>query len=98
MVLNFISFIKNFLCHPFVESKRAYVIPEKVEKLHSTVFENGEIKTDDRLDDAKQRCLKGLASLRKDHRRRVNPTPYKVSLSQEMYSFLHEKWLECNDF
>merc|ERR1712224_285308 len=86
---------KQFLLrHPFVESKRAYVIPNKVEKLHSRVFEDGRITKNESLQTTKNRCEQSLKHLRQDHRRRVNPTPYKVSLSDRMYKFLHDTWLQ----
>ena len=77
---------KNFLLrHPFVESKRAYIAPFKVEKLHQIVFENDEILVDEDISTIKQRVADSLIKMRKDHLRRMNPTPYKVSLSSDMY-------------
>uniref|UniRef100_A0A0N4W7D2 Nicotinate phosphoribosyltransferase n=1 Tax=Haemonchus placei TaxID=6290 RepID=A0A0N4W7D2_HAEPC len=35
-----------------------------------------------------------LNTLRKDHRRYLNPTPYKVSVSEKLYDFLHSLWLQ----
>lgn len=92
---------ENYLIrHPFVESKRAYVCPSRVEKLHSIVFEDFKIvgeNLEKELDDyriAQERCRDGLKSMRRDHLRAVQPTPYKVSLSSKMYAFLHEEWMK----
>jgi hypothetical protein len=35
-----------------------------------------------------------LALLREDHLRTVNPTPYKVSVSSELFHFIHELWMK----
>jgi nicotinate phosphoribosyltransferase len=32
--------------------------------------------------------------MRPDHLRLLNPTPYKVSVSSELYSFIHDLWLQ----
>jgi nicotinate phosphoribosyltransferase len=31
--------------------------------------------------------------LREDHLRATNPTPYKVSVTSELYHFIHDLWL-----
>jgi nicotinate phosphoribosyltransferase len=37
-------------------------------------------------------AIQGLAALRPDIKRNLNPTPYKVSLSETLYEFLHKLW------
>ena len=39
--------------------------------------------------------MEQVAMLREDHMRPINPTPYKVSLSEELYNKLHSTWLEA---
>jgi nicotinate phosphoribosyltransferase len=39
------------------------------------------------------RVLQQLSTFREDHLRRLNPTPYKLSLSASLYDYLHELWL-----
>lgn len=34
----------------------------------------------------------GIGSLRKDVRRSLNPTPYKVSLTTNLFNFLQQLW------
>lgn len=86
---------ENFLVrHPFIESKRAYVTPSKIVALHQLAFENGEILVDEDLPTIKHRVTEQLKDIRTDHLRRSNPTPYKVSLSANMYQFLHDTWMK----
>jgi len=33
-----------------------------------------------------------LTTIREDHLRTLNPTPYKVSVSSSLYTFLHDIW------
>eukprot|EP00471_Norrisiella_sphaerica_P002460 CAMPEP_0184482570 /NCGR_PEP_ID=MMETSP0113_2-20130426/4139_1 /TAXON_ID=91329 /ORGANISM="Norrisiella sphaerica, Strain BC52" /LENGTH=503 /DNA_ID=CAMNT_0026862385 /DNA_START=301 /DNA_END=1809 /DNA_ORIENTATION=- len=86
---------ERILCrHPFNAQKRVYCIPSKVEKLLSLVFD-GEIKIKFRDVKTIQAALyDDLATIRVDHLRTVNPTPYKVSLSSNLYSFMHKLWQE----
>jgi nicotinate phosphoribosyltransferase len=35
-----------------------------------------------------------LALVREDHLRPLNPTPYKVSVSTELYHYIHEMWMK----
>nr|GME19271.1 nicotinate phosphoribosyltransferase 2-like [Ipomoea batatas] len=94
---------ERILCrHPFSESKRAYVVPQRVEELlkcywpGSSVLSDFEDKTREVLPPLKQireRCIEHLSQMRPDHMRWLNPTPYKVSVSAKLYDFIHFLWL-----
>ncbi|RZB85970.1 UDP-glucose 4-epimerase GEPI42 isoform F [Glycine soja] len=45
------------------------------------------------LRDIRERCINQLEQMRSDHMRRLNPTPYKVSVSAKLYDFIHFLWL-----
>ena len=68
------------LCrHPFSESRRAYVSPYKVEELYTLVWKDGKRMGEQRsLESIRQYAQKSLRALRPDHKRSLNPTPYKV--------------------
>jgi len=84
------------LCrHPFQESKRAYVAPAKVEKLLKLYWKDGKVcEPLPALKDVRQRVMDSLLTLRPDHKRNLNPTPYKVGVSDDLYGFIHSLWLE----
>ncbi|MFH4980717.1 hypothetical protein AB6A40_007426 [Gnathostoma spinigerum] len=84
------------LCrHPFLESKRAKVLASRVEKLQLQFWGDGRILEElPTLDQMKEHVKESLEHLRKDHRRLLNPTPYKVSVSEKLYDFLHSIWLQ----
>ncbi|XP_073993651.1 nicotinate phosphoribosyltransferase isoform X3 [Rhodnius prolixus] len=84
------------LCrHPFQESKRAYVIPTRVEQLYKIYWSNGEvIRPLPTLNEVRERVQNSLQTLRQDHKRNLNPTPYKVAVSDDLYNFIHDLWLE----
>jgi len=88
------------LCrHPFLETKRVYVVPAKVVTLYEKVWDrengaklehvtrNGDQKA--QLDQARSHLKHQMDVIREDHLRGLNPTPYKVSVSEELYDFLH---------
>lgn len=100
--------------HPFVDSKRAFVVPARVENMLRLVFDgsNGGIQvltaekaTAEKaaavagssvipsLSLAKAHCRIQLAEMREDHIRPLNPTPYKISVSDELHGFIKELWL-----
>ena len=87
---------KRVLCrHPFEESKRAWVIPAKVEQLYTCWWKNGQVPLEvPTLATIRNTVLLSLQNLREDHKRSLNPTPYKVSVSDELYRFIHDLWLE----
>nr|XP_024215828.1 nicotinate phosphoribosyltransferase-like isoform X4 [Halyomorpha halys] len=87
------------LCrHPFQESKRAYVIPAKVESLLKLYWSDGAVQVKlPSLDEVRNRVQSSLQTLRQDHKRNLNPTPYKVlevAVSDDLYNFIHDLWLE----
>ncbi|KAJ4873571.1 Nicotinate phosphoribosyltransferase 1 [Raphanus sativus] len=88
---------ERLLCrHPFNESKRAYVVPQRVEELLKCYWRGnaGEAREElEPLKEIRSRCIKQLENMRPDHMRRLNPTPYKVSVSAELYDFIHNLWL-----
>ncbi|OWF41734.1 Nicotinate phosphoribosyltransferase [Mizuhopecten yessoensis] len=86
----------RILCrHPFQESKRAYVCPAKMEQLHKLYWDNGElVQSLPTLTELRCKAIASLKSMRQDHKRALNPTPYKVSVSAKLYGFLHDLWLE----
>ncbi|KAH7285979.1 hypothetical protein KP509_33G053800 [Ceratopteris richardii] len=88
---------ERILCrHPFIESKRAYVAPTKVEKLYKCYWAGKSGITAEplpALEDVRSRCKAQLAAMRSDHLRVLNPTPYKVSVTLQLYDFIHYLWL-----
>lgn len=73
---------QKVLCrHPFQESKRAYVIPSHVESLYKIYWQNGKIcQPLPTLEQVRERVQMSLKTLRNDHKRTLNPTPYKVNV------------------
>ncbi|KAI4314978.1 hypothetical protein L6164_027832 [Bauhinia variegata] len=88
---------ERILCrHPFQESKRAYVVPQHVEELLRCYWPGSSDKKRETLPplrEIRERCIKQLEQMRPDHMRRLNPTPYKVSVSAKLYDFIHFLWL-----
>jgi nicotinate phosphoribosyltransferase len=86
---------KSVLCrHPFDESKRAIVTPTKVEPLHRLVWDGKRVETLPTLKEVRAYTRDQLLILREDHLRNLNPTPYKVSVSSDLYDMFHALWLQ----
>ncbi|KAJ4965263.1 hypothetical protein NE237_017112 [Protea cynaroides] len=87
----------RILCrHPFNESKRAYVVPHHVEELLKCYWPGASGRAREELPPLKElrdHCVEQLDQMRRDHMRRLNPTPYKVSVSAKLYDFIHFLWL-----
>jgi len=86
---------KRILCrHPFQETKRAYVTPSMVVPLHQCYWDCGKVVGElPPLHQTRAYALEQVATLREDHVRPLNPTPYKVSVSAQLYNFIHDLWL-----
>lgn len=73
---------KRILCrHPFDANKRAYVTPSRVQALHSCWFDGGLTKPFPSLREIRTKVQHQLSTFREDHLRRLNPTPYKLSVT-----------------
>ncbi len=73
---------EKYLCrHPFIPTKRAYVTSSKIENLYKLYWDNGKCVAEnmDSLEDARKRLTDQISNLRTDHKRYLNPTPYKVN-------------------
>lgn len=85
---------ERILCrHPFAEAKRAYVTPSEVIQLHQCIWD-GQARRLPSLDEARAHLKEQLATMRQDHLRPLNPTPYKVSVSDKLYEFVHRLWMQ----
>lgn len=86
---------QTILCtHPFLAAKRAFVMPSKVEALHKLVWNEGKlgIENFDSLSEIRDNVQKSLKMLRNDIKRPLNPTPYKISVTESLFNFLHQLW------
>ena len=106
---------KRVLCrHPFEESKRAYVMPHKVEStlklmillllsllkflvlillhkvesMYKRVWDQGRMPEPlPTIAEIRQQVQRSLKTLRQDHKRSLNPTPYKVIIIPGWHNF-----------
>jgi nicotinate phosphoribosyltransferase len=100
---------RRILCrHPFDANKRVYVTPAAVEPLHQCVWDGalhspaalaagkGKHVLSDypSLDGVRALVTHELSRFREDHLRRLNPTPYKVAVSSDLFAFMADLWLQ----
>ncbi|KAL0108626.1 hypothetical protein PUN28_015232 [Cardiocondyla obscurior] len=86
--------MQKVLCrHPFQQTKRANVTPTQVESLHKIYWKDGKLcQPLPTLQEIRNRVQESLNTLRNDHKRNLNPTPYKVAVSDTLYRFIDELW------
>ncbi len=85
---------EEILCrHPFNESMMVKALPSKVEILHK-LYWDGKLteKSFPSVGEIRYFVKSNLLDFRQDHLRIHNPTPYKVSVSNKLYSLTHELW------
>jgi nicotinate phosphoribosyltransferase len=86
---------KRVLCHhPFDHIKRLYVTPSRVIPLHHCVWDGKRIYPEVPLNESRDYVLNQLRSTREDYLRDINPTPYKVSVSEQLYNYVYDLWAE----
>ena len=85
----------RILCyHPFLDQKRAYVTPTAVRALYNLYWADGAIKAPlPTLRQIRTYAREQIEELRKDHKRELNPTPYKVSVTEELFQFMRKLWI-----
>jgi len=84
---------KPITCHhPYDPYKKMTVTPSRIEKLHMLVWDGKRLIPNWSPISAKIHCQTQLKNMRPDHLRHVNPTPYKVALSKELYDMMHDLW------
>ncbi len=83
-----------YLCrHPFIPEQRVWIVPSSVEPLHSKVFQGGRsLVAEETLETIRERSRQLQQGIRADHRRALNPTPYKVSLSARLFDEMYDLW------
>lgn len=96
---------QRILCqHPADETKRCIVMPTRVERLDALVWDYGRrVPVDEGgalpglpLEPLKARVEQQLLVVRPDHKRNLNPTPYKVSVSPALWGVMQSYWSkEC---
>mmetsp|Transcript_18215 Transcript_18215/g.36678 ORF Transcript_18215/g.36678 Transcript_18215/m.36678 type:complete len:142 (+) Transcript_18215:2-427(+) len=89
--------------HPVTEQLRAYVKPTAVKPLLQLMFDGTQRSSGGSgvlpeaqisLNEARTLCIAELSSLRAEHTRSVDATPYKLSVSQKLYEFIHKLWMD----
>eukprot|EP00752_Nemacystus_decipiens_P007286 g6520.t1 len=81
--------------HPFVATKRARVTPSRVVQLQQLVWDGqagGATSSMPTIHEVRDTVARGLKEIRPDTLQRLNPTPYKVSVSEGLHEFLHSLW------
>ncbi|TGZ52247.1 hypothetical protein CRM22_010667 [Opisthorchis felineus] len=86
---------ERILCrHPSEASKRVFVVPARIEETLKLFWKRGQLSTPlSTLEQSRERVQNEIKSLRPDYTRLLNPTPYKVSLSEQLYNFTYDLWL-----
>ena len=88
---------QRMLCrHPFDSKKRAHVTPASILPLLHLVWEGskggivpGALRP---LEESRTYAIQQLQGIREDTLRWLNPTPYKVSVSESLHALLHSLW------
>lgn len=82
---------QRILCrHPFIAEKRCYATPTRVEPLLVLWWDGKLVQDPFGLSKHKSHCVKSLNYLTEDIKRTLNPTPYKVSVSEKLFNHLNQ--------
>lgn len=83
-----------YLCrHPFIPEYQVRIEPTEVIDLLEPVFQGGRsLLRSESVMEIRDRSRELQRSIRPDHRRRLHPTPYKVSLSSTLFDYMYGLW------
>jgi nicotinate phosphoribosyltransferase len=85
---------ERILCrHPFLEGKRVFVVPREVVPLLRCVWEGYRTYAFPTPDMVRKYVLNQIFAMRPDHLKAVDPTPYKVSVCEDLYRSIHQMWM-----
>jgi nicotinate phosphoribosyltransferase len=83
----------RILCrHPFDETRRVYMTPTRVQKLSECYWDGRLLKELPSLLTIRGFVLDQLGKIRDDYARPINPSSYKVSVTDGLYRFIHDLW------
>ncbi|KAK8805863.1 hypothetical protein WA158_002519 [Blastocystis sp. Blastoise] len=87
---------QKILCHCLEDSnKKVFVSPSRVELLQHVYLKNGQIETPlTPIHEVRAYIKEQIPHFRNDVMRYLNPTPYKISASTNLYTYTQEMWLE----
>ncbi|KAK7590157.1 hypothetical protein V9T40_001770 [Parthenolecanium corni] len=91
--------LTRVLCrHPVNPVKRAHATPSKVESLLKLFWKDGCVCMPHEdwasIEVIRNRVRSSLLTLRQDHKRNLNPTPYKVSVSDNLFGYINDLWMQ----
>lgn len=82
---------QRIMCrHPFIAEKRCYATPARVEPLLKLWWDGKLVRQLPDLKSIRDHCQSGLDHLTEDIKRSLNPTPYKVSVSEKLFHLLNQ--------
>ena len=82
----------EIMCHHPIEMKRTRALPTRIERLLNPIWKDNSAATLDTLDQCRERCIRQLKGFRPDHLRHSNPTPYMVSVTEEVRDTIKRTW------
>ena len=78
--------------HPFDETKRVYVTAVHIEQLSQLIWDHGTALPLPTLEESRNRVKAQMSCMRPDFTRLLNPTPYKVSVTDGLFRYLADLW------
>lgn len=81
---------KILVRHPFDEMKRMYVVPSRVEKMLNLIWDGGLVEPLLTIHQARARVQHQFETIREDVLRNLNPTPYKISVTVNLFNHIKQ--------
>ncbi|KAJ5069277.1 nicotinate phosphoribosyltransferase [Anaeramoeba ignava] len=86
---------ERFLCRdPSLESNRMILSPSKVVPLHHCYWDGKQAKEVPQIGSVRKYVIDQIHEMNPSHFALKKPLPYKVTLSDELYHFLHDLWIK----
>ncbi|EKX33665.1 hypothetical protein GUITHDRAFT_147739 [Guillardia theta CCMP2712] len=79
-------------CHPLDASKRISFTPAQVEDVLTCVWDGKILTLVENVDAIRDRAKRELQALPEEHKRRFDPQPYNVSISEKLFKMMHDLW------